>query len=163
MIAARTISRHASLAWLLVALALLPTLALAAPQPQSAAGRLETIAALTQTGRETFKVETATTRQQRDRGLMFRANLPERHGMLFDFGPDQEVRMWMKDTLIPLDMVFIAADGRVHRIERNAEPGSLRVIPSDGPVRYVLELNGGAASRYGVKPGDRIVGSALSG
>jgi hypothetical protein len=158
MTGARTISKHAALAWLLAILVFLPKLAQAAPNPQPAAGPLETLTVLTQAGRKTFKVETATTREQRDRGLMFRTHLPERRGMLFDFGPEQEVRMWMKDTLIPLDMVFISADGRVHRIESNAEPGSLRVIPSEGPVRFVLELNAGAASRNGINPGDRIVG-----
>ncbi len=88
---------------------------------------------------------------------MFRTHLAERHGMLFDFEHDQEVRMWMKNTLIPLDMVFITADGRIHRIERDAKPGSLDLIASDGPVRSVLELNAGDASRYGIEPGDRIV------
>ncbi|WP_237179895.1 DUF192 domain-containing protein [Rhodoplanes sp. Z2-YC6860] len=135
---------------------LLPTFAQAASKPQP--GPLQTLTVLTQAGTETFKVETATTREQRDRGLMFRTHLPDQHGMLFDFGPDQEVRMWMKNTLIPLDMVFITADGHVHRIERNTEPRSLRVIPSEGPVRYVLELKGGAADKYGIKPGDRIAG-----
>jgi uncharacterized membrane protein (UPF0127 family) len=156
MIGARTISRHTSQIWLLAALVLLPTFAQAAPKPQP--GPLQTLTVLTQAGPETFEVETAITRKQRDRGLMFRTHLPEQHGMLFDFGPDQEVRMWMKNTLIPLDMVFIAADGHIHRIEHNAEPRSLRVIPSEGPVRYVLELKGGAADEYGIKPGDRIAG-----
>jgi uncharacterized protein len=161
MISARIIPKHAAVALLLAALALLPASAMAASRPQP--GALQTVTFLTQAGRVTFKVETAKTRAQRDRGLMFRTHLPERHGMLFDFGPEQEVRMWMKDTLIPLDMVFINADGRVHRIERNAEPGSLRLIASEGPVRYVLELKAGAASRSGIKPGDRIVGDAIAG
>jgi len=151
------------LAWLLAALTLLPTIALAASKPAAGTAPLQTIAVVTQTGRETFRVETATTREQRDRGLMFRRHLAKRQGMLFDFGPEQEIRMWMKNTVIPLDMVFIAADGRVHRVERNTEPGSLRVIPSEGPVRYVLELNAGATSRHGIKPGDRVVGNAIPG
>jgi uncharacterized membrane protein (UPF0127 family) len=163
MTAASTISRNAALAWLVAALALLPALALAAPKPKASARHLEAVTVLTQSGRETFEVETATTREQIERGLMFRTHLSERHGMLFDFGPEQEVRMWMKNTLIPLDMVFIAADGRVHRIEHNAVPRSLRLIPSDGPVRYVLELKGGDARRYGINPGDRIVGNAIAG
>jgi hypothetical protein len=163
MTAASTISRNAALAWLVAALALLPALALAAPKPKASARHLEAVTVLTQSGRETFEVETATTREQIERGLMFRTHLPKRHGMLFDFGPEQEVRMWMKNTLIPLDMVFIAADGRVHRIERNATPGSLRIIPSEGKVRYVLELKGGAADKYGIKPGDRITRNAIAG
>jgi uncharacterized membrane protein (UPF0127 family) len=108
-------------------------------------------------------VETATTRAQRDRGLMFRTRLADRHGMLFDFGPPQEVRMWMKNTLIPLDMIFIDANGRIHRIERDAKPGSLALISSGGPVRSVLELNAGSADKYGIEPGDRIVIGASAG
>ena len=156
MIGAKSISKHSALAFLLTALASLPTFALAAPKPQSGTGDLQTIAVLTEGGRKTFKVETATTREQRNRGLMFRTHLAERHGMLFDFGPEQEVRMWMKSTLIPLDMVFVAADGRVHRIERNAEPGSHRLISSQGPVQFVLELKAGSASRFGINPGDQM-------
>lgn len=71
--------------------------------------------------------------------------------------------MWMKDTLIPLDMIFIEADGRIHRIERDAKPGSLDLISSDGPVRSVLELSAGSAGRYGIEPGDRIVVGASAG
>jgi len=142
---------------LLAALTLLPAIARAAQEPSPGAGSLETVTILTAGGRKSFTVETATTRDQRDRGLMFRTHLAERHGMLFDFGQDQEVRMWMKNTLIPLDMIFIEADGRVHRIERDAQPGSLRLIASGGPVRSVLELKAGSASRYGIKPGDRVI------
>src|SRR4051794_10248771 len=105
MIGTKTLPKHAARALLLAALAFLPTLAPAAAKPKARAARLETVAVLTQAGRQTFEVETATTGKQRDRGLMFRTHLPEQHGMLFDFGPDQEVRMWMQNTLIPLDMV----------------------------------------------------------
>jgi uncharacterized protein len=157
MIGARTNPKHVAFALLLAALVFIPTLALAAPKPQPAAGRLETITIVTQAGPQAFKVEIASTPKQQERGLMFRTHLPERQGMLFVFRPTREMQMWMKNTLIPLDMLFIAADGHVRRIERNAEPGSLRLIPSEGPVRYVLELNGGDASRYGINPGDRLV------
>lgn len=162
MISIKTIREVAALAFLVLAQAWLPAVAQAsqqqAPQqPSRSAESLQTIAILTKDGRKTFTVETATTREQRDRGLMFRTHLAERHGMLFDFEHDQEVRMWMKNTLIPLDMVFITADGRIHRIERDAKPGSLALIASDGPVRSVLELNAGDASRYGIEAGDCIV------
>jgi uncharacterized membrane protein (UPF0127 family) len=77
--------------------------------------------------------------------------------MLFDYGRDQEVRMWMKNTPIPLDMIFIENDGRVHRIEQNAEPQSARLISSNGPVRAVLEVRAGASKKYGIAPGDRVI------
>jgi hypothetical protein len=105
---------------------------------------------------QTFEVEVASTREQRARGLMFRKELPERRGMLFDFGREQEIRMWMKDTLIPLDMIFIESDGRVLRIEQNAERESLSVISSGGPARLVLEVKAGTAKRFGISAGDRV-------
>ncbi len=76
--------------------------------------------------------------------------------MLFDFDENRDVTMWMKNTLIPLDMLFIDETGKVTRVSTNAQPLSLATIPSGGPVRYVLEINGGAAARYGVKAGDRL-------
>jgi uncharacterized membrane protein (UPF0127 family) len=165
MIGIKTIREAAVVALLVLAPALLPSTAEASPQTSQQASQeasrsaenLQTLTILTKDGRKTFTVETAATREQRDRGLMFRTHLAERHGMLFDFEQDQEVRMWMKNTLIPLDMVFIDADGRIHRIERDARPGSLDLIASEGPVRFVLELNAGEASRYGIAPGDRIM------
>jgi hypothetical protein len=117
----------------------------------------ETVTIATKEGRQSFAVETASTRSQRAHGLMFRTRLPERHGMLFDFGSDREARMWMKDTPIPLDMIFIQSDGRIHRIQQNTEPESLRLISSNGPVRAVLELAAGAAKKYGIAPGDRVI------
>lgn len=111
---------------------------------------------ITKTQRQTFEVEVARTRKQRARGLMFRKDIPKRSGMLFDFGRDQEIRMWMKDTLIPLDMIFIGSDGRVLRIEQNAEPESLSLISSDGPARMVLEVKAGTAKRFGISAGDRV-------
>jgi uncharacterized membrane protein (UPF0127 family) len=123
----------------------------------SATRKLETVKVVTKSGDQTFMVEIANTPDQRARGLMFRTRLPERQGMLFDFGRDQEIRMWMKNTLIPLDMIFIQSDGRIHRIERNTEPGSLRPISSNGPVRAVLEMKAGTSKKYGVALGDRII------
>ena len=86
----------------------------------------------TETGDHNFTVEVATTQQEQALGLMFRRSLPENAGMLFIYDPPQPAAMWMKNTLIPLDMVFIAPDGTVLRIESNAEPFSTKVIPSDG-------------------------------
>jgi len=112
---------------------------------ESAAGRFE------------FQVELATTPDQRAYGLMFRENLPDDHGMLFDFGQPQPVAMWMRNTYIPLDMVFIRADGRIGRIVHDARPLSDTVLDSGEPVRAVLELRGGVTAELGIQPGDRVV------
>lgn len=103
-----------------------------------------------------FKVEMAVTPEQKTQGLMFRTSLPADAGMLFDYQQPQPVSMWMRNTLIPLDMVFISADGRIVNIRERAVPHSLESIPSAGPVRAVLELNGGTVARLGIKPGDRV-------
>ena len=104
-----------------------------------------------------FQVEIAATPAQRSRGLMFRDDLAPDRGMLFDFGHEQPVTMWMRNTLIPLDMLFIRDDGRISRVAANAEPLSDRVISSVEPVRAVLELRGGRAAELGIQPGSRIV------
>lgn len=103
-----------------------------------------------------FKVEAAVTPETRALGLMFRREMAADSGMLFDFGQNQPVSMWMKNTLIPLDMLFIDAEGRVVNIAERTVPGSLAGIASNGPVRFVLEVNGGTAARLGLKPGDRV-------
>ena len=111
---------------------------------------------VTASGRHVIDVELATTPESRATGLMNRESMPDGQGMLFDFDESRPVSMWMKNTLIPLDMLFIDETGTVASIKTNAQPLSLDTIPSGGPVRYVLELNGGAASRYGVARGDRL-------
>ena len=108
-----------------------------------------------------FKVEVATSPEERSQGLMFRRALEPDAGMLFDFGRTEPVAMWMKNTLIPLDMLFIASDGSVVNIAQRTVPESLTPIPSAKPVRYVLELAGGTVSRLGVKPGDKVLYSAM--
>jgi uncharacterized membrane protein (UPF0127 family) len=87
---------------------------------------------------------------------MFRTDLADNQGMLFPYSDARELSMWMRNTYIPLDMLFIRPDGVIHRIEARAEPMSEHVINSDGPVSAVLELAGGAAERLGLKPGDRV-------
>jgi uncharacterized membrane protein (UPF0127 family) len=124
--------------------------------------KLQPVTVVTKNGNQTFAVEFANTPTQRARGLMFKTRLPERQGMLFDFGVEREIQMWMKNTLIPLDMIFIQADGRIHRIEQNTKPGSLRVISSNGPVRAVLEVTAGASKKYGIAPGDRVIHQLFS-
>jgi len=113
---------------------------------------------VTQAGkRHAFAVEVATSYEQLAQGLMYRRSLAADAGMLFDFGENKQVTMWMKNTLIPLDMVFLGADGKVVGVHERAVPGSLETITSPGAVKGVLELNGGTAERLGIKPGDRVL------
>jgi uncharacterized protein len=108
-------------------------------------------------GREIkFDIELAVTEPQREHGLMFREKLGPYEGMLFDFFREQPVSFWMKNTLIPLDMLFIAGDGTIKHIHANAVPLSTDTIPSEFPVRAVLEINGGSARLLGIKPGDKV-------
>lgn len=110
----------------------------------------------TAVGALTLDVEIAATPSDQARGLMFRRSLGDKQGMLFLYTPAQPVQMWMANTYLPLDMVFIRADGRVHRIERNTEPFSRAVISSEGTVAAVLEIKGGFARRLGIRPGDLV-------
>ena len=115
------------------------------------------LAIRTSGGEVKLDVELALTTEQRSRGLMFRDALAPFTGMLFDFGPPQPVSMWMMNTRIPLDMLFIAADGTITRIAANTEPYSTRTIDSGGLVKGVLEIAGGSARMLGIKPGDKVV------
>ena len=137
------------------ALAVIAFAALAAPHAARAAG-LENLEIVTASGVIPFSVEVMHTDEELQRGLMFRKDLPEGRGMLFDFQPERNVSMWMKNTLIPLDMIFIKSDGRILRIAENTEVQSEKIIPSGGPVRGVLEVIAGTAKRLGIKPGDRV-------
>jgi uncharacterized protein len=130
----------------------------AALVPARAAGEA-TIEIVSASGVHAFSVELATNDEERERGLMFRKELPEGHGMLFDFQQDQPVSFWMHNTYISLDMIFIRGDGRILRIEENATPLSDRLIASGGPVRGVLEVIGGTARKLGIAPGDRVTGA----
>jgi uncharacterized membrane protein (UPF0127 family) len=116
----------------------------------------QTLEIASKTGVHAFTVEIADTEPEREKGLMFRKELPEGRGMLFDFHREQEVGFWMQNTYIPLDMIFIQGDGRVLRIAESTEPLSTRIIPSNGPVRAVLEVIGGTARKLGIAPGDRV-------
>jgi len=110
----------------------------------------------TRSGVHSFSVEVVATEEERQKGLMFRKQLPEGTGMLFDFKVEAPVSFWMKNTYIPLDMIFIRGDGRIASIAENTEPLSERLIPSNGPVRGVLEVIGGTAKKLGIRPGDRV-------
>lgn len=129
--------------------------ALAAPA-WSGALRTEPLSIATSRGVFHFRVEVADTDASRERGLMFRRTLAPDYGMLFDFKRTQTVAFWMKNTLIPLDMLFIGADGRVVSIAANAKPLSEAQIPSGGPVLGVLEIRGGRAAQIGAEPGDEV-------
>jgi hypothetical protein len=109
----------------------------------------------TQKGEYPFTVEVVDTPEKRAEGLMFRQSLAPDAGMLFDFKETREVSFWMRNTFIPLDMVFIAADGKVESIHVNARPHDPTSIPSGAPVQYVLEIPGGRSAEIGLKPGDK--------
>lgn len=113
--------------------------------------------------RHEFNVELALTPDQRARGLMFRETLAPDAGMLFVYERDQRIAMWMKNTPLPLDMLFLHRDGTVESIATRTVPFSERTVRSRGDVRAVLELNAGTADRLGVAPGDRVVHPLLGG
>jgi uncharacterized membrane protein (UPF0127 family) len=114
---------------------------------------------VTATGRHPLRAEVATTPAQMERGLMFRKHLAADSGMLFEFAAPTVAQMWMHDTLIPLDMLFVDGKGRIVNIAENAHPLSDEVISAAAPVRAVIELNGGTAAHLAIKPGDRVLGS----
>ncbi|WP_256808116.1 DUF192 domain-containing protein [Bradyrhizobium sp. Bra64] len=111
---------------------------------------------VTRNGVQVFSVEMATTEEEKQTGLMYRKELADGKGMLFDFNPEQEVSMWMKNTYVSLDMIFIRADGRILRIAESTEPLSTKIISSRGPARAVLEVVAGTAQKYGIRVGDRV-------
>ena len=110
----------------------------------------------TATGNHAFTVEVVDTPEDRAKGLMFRQSLADDAGMLFDFKEDRPVSFWMRNTFIPLDMIFIRPDGTVANVHVNARPQDPTGIPSDGPVQFVLEIAGGRSVEMGLKAGDRV-------
>lgn len=129
---------------------------LAATVTNAGAAEVQPLEIVTKSGVHVFTVEVAKTEQERATGLMYRKELAEGRGMLFDFSPEQPVSMWMKNTFIPLDMIFIRSDGRILRIAENTEPHSEKIIPSGGLAKGVLEVIGGTARKYGIQAGDRV-------
>lgn len=142
----------ACLVWMLVALA--PSAAFA--QSAQPSGALEALTIVSGGKRHVFQVEVMRTPDQRARGLMHRNYMPADRGMLFDFARTEPVAMWMQNTFITLDMLFIRADGTIARIAERTEPLSTRTIPSGEAVLSVLEVNGGVSEKLGIKPGDRV-------
>ena len=110
----------------------------------------------TETGDYHFNVELVDTPQSRAQGLMFRTELADDAGMLFDFKEEREVSFWMQNTLIPLDMIFVGTDGVIDTIHVNARPQDPTSIPSEVPVQFVLEIPGGRSVEIGLKPGDTM-------
>jgi uncharacterized membrane protein (UPF0127 family) len=137
-----------SVALLLFALAVLAT--------PAGAQNLERVEIVSKTGVHVFDVEMAATPEQRSTGLMHRKELARGRGMLFDFEGDGPIAMWMKNTYVSLDMIFIRSDGTIARIAENTTPLSEQTIPSGAPVKAVLEVVAGTAKRLGIAPGDRV-------
>lgn len=134
----------------------------AAPAPVEAPAAapavvLEPLEVQTAQGVRRFRVEIADDPQERERGLMYRTVMAEGEGMLFDFQQPQLLSFWMKNTLIPLDIIFIGADGRIINIAENTTPLSLEPVPSAGPGVAVLEIGGGLSAEFGIKAGDRVI------
>lgn len=109
-----------------------------------------------------YEVEIANTIESRRRGLMFRTEMPSNHGMLLDFGSPAKVSIWMKNTYLSLDIIYIDAEGVINKIVHHAVPHSTTLMNSDKKVRAVLELNAGQAEYHGIKPGDHVVHDAFS-
>ena len=122
-----------------------------------------TLEIATKSGVRTFAVELAVTDEERAKGLMFRKEVPEGYGMLFDFKQEQPVSMWMKNTFVSLDMIFIKNDGRIARIADSTKVQSEDIISSGQPVRAVLEVVAGTAKKYGIAPGDKVAYPLFSG
>lgn len=128
--------------------------AFSAPVASFAASALTIV---TKGGPRHFRIELARTPEEQEQGLMYRHFLPEDAGMLFEFDHAARVAFWMKNTFIPLDMLFIAANGRISDIHERAVPMSLEPISARGPVVAVLELNGGRVRKLGIRRGDRVL------
>ena len=146
-------TRHALTLVLCAVLALLPTGLLRA---EEALTKIEPLTIATDGDATLFTVEIADTDVMRERGLMFRQRLPENHGMLFDFGEPRPVAMWMKNTYIPLDMLFIRTDGTIAYIAENTAPKSLDTIGITEPVKAVLEIPAGTAKARDIHPGNVV-------
>jgi uncharacterized protein len=152
MIPIRNFAWRTSRIWLAVVFVMV----LAAFASAVRAASFGTLEIATKNGVHIFSVEMATTDKEKETGLMYRRELADGKGMLFDFSPEQQISMWMKNTYISLDMIFIRADGRILRIAENTEPESTAIISSGGLARGVLEVPAGTAQKYGIAPGDRV-------
>jgi uncharacterized protein len=151
----RSVGRYRARAWLWISVVAVVAVCASSGAGVQAAS-VQPLEIVTKSGVQVFSVEMATTEEEKTTGLMYRKELADGKGMLFDFSPEQEVSMWMKNTFISLDMIFIRADGRILRIAENTEPQSTKIIPSRGLAKGVLEVIAGTAKKYGIAPGDRV-------
>ncbi len=142
-------------------LAMIMSLAFSPVAEAQAKFRKDKLTLKTASGEHVIEIEVAETEEQKSLGLMYRPKVPPNTGMLFPYGRPQELTMWMRNTYASLDMIFIRADGSVHRIEFGTEPLSEKVISSGAAVTAVLELGAGEAKRLGVKAGDRVLHSTF--
>lgn len=142
-----------------VALLLLLSVSMVVGVQDRAIGKMreDRLTLVTAAGEHVIDIEIAESEQEKALGLMFRTSLAPKRGMLFPYATAHEVTMWMKNTYISLDMVFIRGDGIVHRIEVGTEPFSEAVIASNGDVAAVLELKAGISQKIGLRPGDKVV------
>ena len=131
-------------------------------QTQQAGDRWGELRIRTAKAEHKFTVELALDEQSQAKGLMFRHEMPADHGMLFIYHKEHPIAMWMKNTLLSLDMLFVRKDGTITKIARNTEPLSEKIIPSSGPVYGVLELNAGTADRLAIHVGDRLLHPLLN-
>ncbi len=133
-------------------------MALLSAWPAHAEFRKDQLTLRTQSGAEhRIEIEIAVTPAEKSLGLMFRSQVPPNTGMLFPYAKPQELTMWMRNTFVSLDMIFIKPNGKIHRIEYATEPLSERIVASQGPVSAVLELAAGEADRLKLKPGDDVI------
>jgi uncharacterized protein len=158
----RVVGWNGGRAWVWISVALAGALVAFTVSGVQAAS-IQPLEIVSKSGVQVFSVEMATTEEEKTTGLMYRKELADGKGMLFDFTPEQEVSMWMKNTYISLDMIFIRADGRILRIAENTEPMSTKIIPSRGLAKGVLEVIAGTAQKYGIAPGDRIAHPLFNG
>lgn len=140
---------------------------LAVPACRAEEAKMDTLSIVTADGKQhDFTVEVADTMEKRTIGLMFRKEMPADHGMIFIFDEETPRAFWMKNTFIPLDMLFIRKDGTIGHIHENAIPHDETSIPSNGPALVILEINGGRAAALGIRPGDvahnAVFGNALA-
>jgi hypothetical protein len=155
---------------LMLLLCAAPLAAGCSPQSEPKAAKVETldeffekdelVVVATDGTRHEFSVYLATTFEQQRRGLMFVRHLPERTGMLFVYDDESLHSMWMKNTFIPLDIVFARRDGTISSIIKNTEPLSLKSLAATEPVSFVLELNAGVTRRYNISPGSQLIWSS---
>lgn len=161
MVSAGTMTRRSAVLLLGIAVCLAAGLPARAQSRLATFGQGELTIETAAGARHRFAIELAETAAQQAQGLMYRRKLAADAGMLFVYRNSGRLSMWMKNTFIPLDMIFIATDGRIAKIVQRTVPMSLATISSDESVRAVLELNGGTAARLQLAPGDRVLHEAF--